>query len=301
MGAKNKENLQKLLEFLRHSVLNESSNKWFVEELRTIIAPNLNAKVDDIYEYCIEEIIKQQAQEFYKDFVIHDLQETLIQDFIRMEHWRRRNNLDEFGMAVFQQIEGIINYLGNNKVLNDIYVLTKNALCYVDYSNPIVTNRYSKSTYSIGQFIFYDPKKYSELGHKSLSLLPTYYKFKVIDYYICHQASLQMSQYNQFSEEMNLLSMIYALRNKNHRGNEATMEELAKLKPLEDNPSRAFLTLTTFLTWFIDSVQQGYPISKELIEFSKQNFPEPKALAPSLRFTGEKLSIDQLERGRRRR
>ena len=282
MAAKNKENLLKLLDFLKKSILNEASNEWFIEELRSIIAPNLNVKVDGIYEYCIEEIIRQQAQEFYKDFVLTDLKETLIQDFIRMEHWRRRNNLDEFGMAVFQQVEGIVNKLVRDNLLNEVYTLTKNAPCYVDYSNPIVGNRYDKSSYSISQFILME--KVSEYGHKALFELSNYYKFKAIDYYICHQASLTVSEFNQFTEENKLFGVLYALRNKNHRGNIATEWEIEKLKNIETNPSRSFLTLTAFLVWFVDSINKGYPLSNDLVEFSKKEFKEikPKIQQPQI-------------------
>ena len=299
--AKNKENLQKLLEFLDKSILHEPENKWFVENLRSKLIYTSDGRIDRIYEYCIEDIIKKQAEEFYEDFVLTDLKDVLVHDFIKMEHWRRRNNLDEFGLAVFQQIECIINKLGNDTTISNVYSATKNALCYVDYSDPKVSNRYAKSKYSIGQFIFFDPKKYADLIHKTLPVLPVYYKFKVIDYYICHKASLQMSEYNQFSDEMSIFSEIYALRNKNHRGNNSTQEEKDKLKNFEDNPSRAFLTITAFLSWFIESVNKGYPLSKELIDFAKQDFSEPKPLAPSPRFTGEKIPIEQLERSKRRR
>ena len=301
MAAKNKENLQKLLEFLDKSILHEPENKWFLENLRDKLIPASDERINRIYEFCIEDIIKKQAEEFYKDFILTDLKDVLIKDFIRMEHWRRRNNLDEFGMAVFQQIECIINKLGSDTIISNVYTNTKNALCYVDYSDPKVSNRYPKSKYSIGQFVFFDPDKYKDLIHKTLPVLPVYYKFKVINYYICHKASLQMSEYNQFSDEMKIFSEIYALRNKNHRGNNQTNEEIDKLKNFEDNPSRAFLTITAFLSWFINSVNQGYPLSKELLDFAKQEFSEPKPLTPSLRFTGEKIPLEQLERGRRRR
>lgn len=103
--AKNKENLQKLLEFLDKSILHEQDNKWFVEKLRSKLLSSPDGRIDRIYEYCIEDIIRKQAEEFYVDFVLADIKDTLVKDFIRMEHWRRRNNLDEFGLAVFQQIE----------------------------------------------------------------------------------------------------------------------------------------------------------------------------------------------------
>ena len=57
-----------------------------------------------------------------------------------------------------------------------------------------------------------------------------------------------------------------------HRGNDLTEKEIERTKQVESNPSRGFLTLTAFLTWFIDSVNKGYPLSNELVTFSKTDF-----------------------------
>ena len=42
-------------------------------------------RINQIYEYCIEEIIRKQANEFYKDFPLQSIKDTLIGDFVRME------------------------------------------------------------------------------------------------------------------------------------------------------------------------------------------------------------------------
>ena len=79
-------------------------------------------------------------------------------------------------------------------------------------------------------------------------------------------------QFDQFVGENRIFGELYALRNRVHRGNDLTEKEIERTKQVESNPSRGFLTLTAFLTWFIDSVNKGYPLSNELVTFSKTDF-----------------------------
>lgn len=47
-------------------------------------------RLNQIYEYCIEKILRKQAEEFYKDFPITSIVPTLVEDFVRMESFRRK-------------------------------------------------------------------------------------------------------------------------------------------------------------------------------------------------------------------
>lgn len=47
-------------------------------------------RIEQIYEYCIEKIIRKQAKEFYADFPIKSIIPILEEDFIRMESFRRK-------------------------------------------------------------------------------------------------------------------------------------------------------------------------------------------------------------------
>ena len=68
----------------------------FNEELRKklgIASSASSALIDDdrlnqIYEYCIEEIIRKQAEDFYKEFPVTSIVSTLIDDYVRMESFR---------------------------------------------------------------------------------------------------------------------------------------------------------------------------------------------------------------------
>lgn len=266
----NREYLKKLLNFLQNRILSNHNNQWFAKELYKILAPASDARISDIHEQCIESILKEQATEFYKDFVIEDIRPQLIADFIKMEHWRRRNNIQEFGLAIFQQIECITNRLSQDDTLCEVFRTMMDALCYVDSFNPMVVNRYEQSSYTIGQLLFMH-----DAPTKSKEILPqqwTFDKFKAINYFVCHKACLTNFQFNQFVEENNIFGEIYALRNLNHRGNELTNKERERLQKIEENPSRTFLTFISFLSWFIDSVNNGFPLSKELKEYAQTDF-----------------------------
>ena len=266
----NREYLKKLLDFLRERILPIPGNQWFAKELYKLLAPASDARISDIHEQCIESILTQQANEFYKDFVIADLRPQLIADFIKMEHWRRRNNIYEFSLAMYQQVECIVNYISRNNTLCEVFHTMMDCLCFVDAYPPTVDNRNPKSSYTVAQLLFMH-----DAPTKSKEILPSlwaYDKFKAINYFVCHQTMLTNYQFDQFVGETRIFGELYALRNRVHRGNDLTEKEIERTKQVEINPSRGFLTLTAFLTWFIDSVNKGYPLSNELVTFSKTDF-----------------------------
>ena len=137
----NKEYLKKLLDFLQSRVLSNSANKWFANDLYKLLAPVSDARISDIHEQCIESILQEQAVEFYKDFTILDIRPQLITDFIKMEHWHRRNNIQEFCMALYQQIEAITNFLGEDENLNLIWRSVRNAGFLVDFNSKVTTKK----------------------------------------------------------------------------------------------------------------------------------------------------------------
>lgn len=266
----NREYLKKLLDFLRERILPIPGNQWFAKELYKLLAPASDARISDIHEQCIESILTQQANEFYKDFVIADLRPQLIADFIKMEHWRRRNNIYEFSLAMYQQVECIVNYISRNNTLCEVFHTMMDCLCFVDAYPPTVDNRNPKSSYTVAQLLFMH-----DAPTKSKEILPSlwaYDKFKAINYFVCHQTMLTNYQFDQFVGENRIFGELYALRNRVHRGNDLTEKEIERTKQVESNPSRGFLTLTAFLTWFIDSVNKGYPLSNELVTFSNTDF-----------------------------
>lgn len=268
----NRENLSKLLTFLKERIFSRTENRWFSEALLAELSPSCSDKISDIYEQCIESILTEQANEFYKDFVIDELRPQLIRDFIKMEHWRRRNDIGEFGMALYQQIECVINYISNDPIMESVYRSLMNAPAFVLFEAKSIFERYiappTKHTTTIKEFIFEGDKHNSSA--KTLAEQGAYMKFKCINFFICRQAF--MSPNPQFKVDNNMFSNIYALRNTNHRGNIINEYDSRQIDTINENHSRTFLTFTAFLAWFIDQVNKGWPLSENLIKLAEIDF-----------------------------
>lgn len=111
------DNLKKLLAFLE-TILKTSKDEFFRDELLNMISTSLpeneiagHPLLKRIYEHCIEEVIIKQSGDFYHDFKIEPIKSQLEIDFQRMEHERRRDNFEGFCLAMFQQLENIVNVI----------------------------------------------------------------------------------------------------------------------------------------------------------------------------------------------
>lgn len=67
--------------------------------------------LNEIHEFCIRNILSEQAVGFYNSFFIEELRPKLTDFFIRMEQFKREDRYEEFCLAIFQQIETIVNFL----------------------------------------------------------------------------------------------------------------------------------------------------------------------------------------------
>ena len=82
--GQDKKQLTKLLAFVKE-VYDNPDNKEFAAGIQAIVIKDLKAKNDDnkiaeIYEYCIHQILKEQAESLYDDFPLTDDE---IQDAMR--------------------------------------------------------------------------------------------------------------------------------------------------------------------------------------------------------------------------
>ena len=53
-------------------------------------------RLNQIYEYCIEKILRKQAENFYEPLMGFPEQSLLVEDFINMEHERHRDRFDYY-------------------------------------------------------------------------------------------------------------------------------------------------------------------------------------------------------------
>ena len=259
----NREYLKKLLDFLQNRILSNHDNQWFAKDLYKTLAPISDARISDIHEQCIESILKEQAVEFYRDFVIEEIRPQLIADFIKMEHWRRRNNIQEFCMALYQQIEAITNYLCGQSDYNLSWRNIRNASFFVDIKTMDIRVRGNGK--SIEHSIVYDSKNYG----KELKDFVAMDKFKAILFLAVYKTNVHWNNKSFFNEDFDTGYDIYLMRNLNHRGNINNENKRERIDYIINNPTFAMSSLLGFYARFVLGINNGYTISKEIVEFAE--------------------------------
>lgn len=259
----------------------------FNEELRKklgIASSASSAIADDerlnqIYEYCIEDIICKQADEFYKDFPIPELQDQLRADFRKMELFRRKNSFDDFCLSVYQQIENITNFLCEDESFNEVAQKMWAYPAYLRQGEGITpkleerSSIYGKPYFAIAHLVFIGK---DEQGHPN-SIIRTakplreqfaWDKIRNVVYFIGYKAEMLNWMYNGYSDICNLLYELYQCRNLNHRGGNKTEKAegvINKIKPLQ---SLYYFKFYGLLTQYVEFVKDGFPLSPRLISYA---------------------------------
>lgn len=165
-------------------------------------------RIDEIYEYCIERVIKEQSEQFYKHFPIKEIVPSLVTDFCRMERYKREDNFEDYCLSVFQQVECITNWFCQRAKFIEMYNARMNEESTImDNGVPI----------SIGRFIIqgdYDIKK-----NKPLIKLYFNERVRAVLYWVYFDGHPYKYSFDSVYNELNEL---YQCRNLNHRGGEST-------------------------------------------------------------------------------
>lgn len=238
-------------------------------------------RINQIYEYCIEKIIRQQAIEFYKDFPLLYVKDTLIEDFIRMESFRRKDNFGDFCLSLYQQIECMTNRLCEKKELSDITEKMWGYPAYMkieDGKEPSISNR--SGEYTIASLLFPGNNKQSgntnafEKSRKSLQTQFAIDKIRTIVYFLGYKAMMKGNDYKSFVEITSLLNDIYQCRNMNHRGNTQNQwekETFARIIPLK---SLYYFKFLGVLAQYVEYIKEGYAYIPTMLDFCKKISPK---------------------------
>ena len=274
-------------------------NTEFDTELRKRlnVASANSAIIDDeritqIYEYCIEKIIRKQAEEFYADFPVKSIVPVLIEDFVRMEYFRRKNNFGDFCLSLYQQIECMTNKLCEDPNLSEIVSKMWGCHAYVkeEKNIPIDMTVRIKGDFSIANLIF--PGQNKKTGNlnsieKPQSALQVQYasdKMRILVYFLGYKTMMKRGEYDSFIEFTSLLTDIYQCRNMNHRGNTQNEWELAVYNRIYPLKSFYYFKFMGGLAQYIDYIKRGFSYIPELkkfcdsIEKQKVSIPQPKVL-----------------------
>jgi hypothetical protein len=235
----------------------EPNNEWFKKDLLSKITNSsiLNVgALDDIYEYCIKLIIKDQAQKFYRDFKIASLKETLELDFIRMEQFRRQDNFEDFCMAAYQQVEAIVNNLFDSISL-DTY-LRRNHLVPAIHKYSQATKTFVRSgPETLGQLIFKtgEVKKIESGLSKPASNWFFSERLRMVLYAFYFNYEVKFSKV-EFEKVYDLGIFLYQGRNLNHRGSSKSDYQQKILDEMLPNKHRYYFRFLGFLEDFVEKV-----------------------------------------------
>lgn len=241
-------------------------------------------RINQIYEYCIEEIIRKQANEFYTDFPLQSIKDTLIGDFIRMESFRRKDNFGDFCLSLYQQIECITNKLCEKKDLSDITEKMWGQPAYLKIEKDKEPSIYSRSgDYTIASLLFGKTNAF-EKSRKSLQAQYAIDKIRTIVYFWGYKAKMKNSDFDSFLEITSLLNDIYQCRNMNHRGNTQNQWEKDTYDKIIPLKSLYYFKFLGVLAQYVEYIKEGWGYIPELkkysdsIEKQKISAPQPKVL-----------------------
>lgn len=112
--GQNKEQLRQLLAFIK-TLVKQPGNDEFIAGLHALLLPGVTsidqAKLDEIYEYCLERNSRIQGEEYYKNFPIKEVIPDLVESYVMMESFKRRGDFINYSANVFKQLESISNYI----------------------------------------------------------------------------------------------------------------------------------------------------------------------------------------------
>lgn len=287
----NKEELNKVVAFVK-AVKELPGNEEFITNLHKVVVDSTNdvpststiigvadEKIEHIYEYCIEDVLQRQAEEFYANFPVPELVPRLIEDFIRMERFRREDNFGDFSLSAYQQIEAIANHLCKNPKLHTIAEKMWGCSAYVkdgeDRHRPSISQP-DNAEYTIAKLVFYGENKKTGLLNaveKSKQSIQTLYasdKIRTVVYFVCYKAMMKSEDYNNFIDYTNILTNeLYNCRNANHRGNTLTEYEKNILDRILPQKSLYYLKFMGILHKFISDIANGFPYIEKIEAYAK--------------------------------
>lgn len=275
-----KDKLKKLNQLVAR-LAGEPGNEWMAEDLlkqislrSEIPAEGAHPILHQIHEQCIEEVIRGQAEEFYKEFPLIEIKDQLVLDFVKMEHERRRNDFESFCNCIYQQIEGIINYLIEKLYTAEVLGKNLSESFYGENSKfrntrviDEVLNIYYSGAYKYSdEYLsnFFDSQNRIKLNDHSYRW--TFYnRFKAVIYVFAFNA--QNVDFGIYQDLFGIVKKLYAVRNKTHRGGSRSDKQQADYEDVAKNSSRSYFMFYGCLLNFVSLLHFTE-------EFLKRNAPK---------------------------
>ncbi len=247
-------------------------NEWLLAELVSKFGGG--GKIDAIYEYCIERVAREQANQFYKDFPIKQIIPTLEEDFVKMEFYHRKNAFNDFAFAIYQQIEGITNVVCKDPKLNEVVSRLMGHPAYVrsvqksdgTWTEATISDRNGTSSFQIAKLLFG-----KDARAKSNCQLASHWavdKIYIVLYFLCYQAMLKSQEYHQFNEYKEMYNAIYQFRNLNHRGGEPNDVQKSIINSIRPHQGIYYFKFMQALLFFVEGVPKGLAVLDKLYDYA---------------------------------
>jgi hypothetical protein len=206
-------------------------------------------RLNQIYEYCIEKIILEQAENFYKDFPIKDIIGQLKTDFSRMESFRRKNQFEDYALALYQQIECMVNFVFSQ----ESFVKTINSL----WSNPSYSPQKGGKRTIANEIFGSGDYLTSGLERAKNNHYSAKDKIRCVVYFIggFWNSNSYPANFVKLSE---ILSDIYICRNTNHRGAAQNPIVDEKIKTFHESFTCSYFLFNAALVEFVRIIQDGF-------------------------------------------
>lgn len=264
-----------------------------------------NERIDQIYEYCIEKIIRKQSEELYKDFPLENIKSQLVEDCIKMEFFHRKDNFGDFSLALYQQIECMTNIICTNPILAEITDKMWGYSAYIkeEKGQTLDISKRLDGDYCIAKLVFPGNLKNGipkALERSKITLQNQYAndKIRIIVYFLGFKAMLRSGDYDYFKDITNTLSEIYQCRNMNHRGNIQYPWEEETSKRILSMKSVYYFKFLGALVQYIEYIKHGLEFLPEMQHYCKSI--EKKQINISLQVVGT-ISQEELARRMKKR
>ena len=256
-----KGNLEKLIDFVVE-LSKHNENRWFKDNLsRKLLINNsselTSPQLDEIYEHCVYKIISEHAQRFYSDFKLITIKEKLVQDFIRMERFRRDDNFEDFCLAAYQQIELIISTLTISLESSNYFIENINLPAVLKYD--VATREFiRRGGQTIGKLLFQTSDQ-AKININITSPLQGWFfshKYRAILYYYYFNKELRTNS-DLFDRVYEIGNFLYQGRNLNHRGAAQSQYQQNIIDDLIPNQHKYYFKFLGFLEDFITTINKN--------------------------------------------
>lgn len=249
----NRQDLIQLVDFIAE-IAQIEGNEWFrekvVQKLGGDVEIGASHKIDEIYELCLRKIAEDQAIQFYSDFKLVNIKSKLIEDFVRMEKFRRENNFEDFCLALYQQVEGIVNELSSEVVKQHI-IDNKDVVLFKEFNKETGRNEERTLKNLVFFFNMSDLELYEKF-QKEMKAWDFMEKYRAILYYYYFNKG-----YRSYFTKLSITGYeLYQSRNLNHRGGLVTDKQKRTIEKVRIDSHKYYFKFIGFLEDFISRINQ---------------------------------------------